>query len=304
VPDSAAAPADPGSAQPDRIGVVLLTQGRRPVELRAALDSLLAQREVEVDIVVVGNGVDPSSLGLPDAVQTVALTENVGIPAGRNAGVPSVQGEWLFFLDDDAAVPSPTFLADAVRLVRADPRIGMVQPRVVDPTGATTPRRWIPRVRKGDPARSSVMMTAWEGAILMPRAVFDATGGWGAPYFYAHEGIELAWRVWDTGRRAWYAGDLEASHPVIAPTRHSEFYRLTARNRVWLARRNLPVPLIPVYTGVWFAIQTLRFLRDSEGRGPWLAGWREGWRVDPGGRRPLRWRTVLRMAAAGRPPIV
>ncbi|HWU57978.1 MAG TPA: glycosyltransferase family 2 protein, partial [Microbacteriaceae bacterium] len=36
----------------------------------------------------------------------------------------------------------------------------------------------------------------------------------------------------------------------------------------------------------------------------WFGGWREGWRSDPGERRPLRWRTVGRMTAAGRPPVV
>jgi hypothetical protein len=36
----------------------------------------------------------------------------------------------------------------------------------------------------------------------------------------------------------------------------------------------------------------------------WFGGWREGWRTDPGERRPLRWKTVWRMTLAGRPPIV
>ncbi|MFD1714207.1 glycosyltransferase family 2 protein [Amnibacterium flavum] len=290
--------------QPPRVGVVLLTQGTRPVDLDRALASVLAQRAVEIDVVIVGNGCDPASGPVPEGVRTLALPTNVGIPAGRNAGAPVVSGEWIFFLDDDASLPSPEFLVDAIALVGADPRIGMIQPRVVDPTGATTPRRWIPRIRKGDPSRSSPMMTAWEGAVLLPRTVFDVTGGWGDPYFYAHEGIELAWRVWDTGRIAWYAGELEAAHPVIEPTRHDDFYRLTARNRVWLARRNLPAVLTPLYTGAWLAIQVLRFARDSRGRAAWFAGWREGWRTDPGGRHRMRWRTVLRMARAGRPPIV
>lgn len=294
----------PDTALP-RVGVVVLTQGRRVPELRAGLDSVLAQSGVRTEVVVVGNGIDPASLGLPAGVGSLALEENVGIPAGRNAGAPRVSGDWILFLDDDAAIPSPSFLADAIAIIEGDPSIGLIQPRVDDPAGGSAPRRWIPRIRKGDPRRSSPMMTSWEGAVVLPRGVFDATGGWGAPYFYAHEGIELAWRVWDTGRRAWYAGDLSAEHPVIQPTRHSQYYRLTARNRVWLARRNLPVPLIPVYTGAWLLVQMLRFARSrGEGRAAWFSGWREGWRVDPGGRRPLRWRTILRMAAAGRPPVI
>ena len=88
------------------IGAVVLTQGRRPAELGAAVGSLLAQRGVEVDVVVVGNGWAPE--GLPDGVRTVHLPEDVGIPGGRNAGVGAVSGDLLFFLDDDARLPRPT----------------------------------------------------------------------------------------------------------------------------------------------------------------------------------------------------
>src|SRR5688572_8487853 len=85
-------------------GCIVLTQGRRRPELAAAVGSLLAQRGVEVDVVVVGNGWAPE--GLPDGVKSVHLPEDVGIPGGRNAGVPAVSGELLFFLDDDARLRS------------------------------------------------------------------------------------------------------------------------------------------------------------------------------------------------------
>ena len=280
--------------------------GRRPEELARGIRSVLDQRGVEVDVVCVGNGWDPAAADppLPPGVRTVHLPENLGIPAGRNRGVAHVGGEVLFFLDDDAFLPSPEFLIDGCRLLAGRPELGLVQPRVVDPTGLESPRRWIPRIRKGDPAHSSDVFSCWEGAVLMPRDVFEATGGWADPFFYAHEGIELAWRVWDTGRRAWYAGDLEAAHPVIDPARHSYYYRLNARNRVWLARRNLPAILVPLYVGSWTAIQVLRWARNPAALGAWFGGWRAGWREHPGERRPMRWRTVWRMTLAGRPPIV
>ncbi|MDO9395856.1 MAG: glycosyltransferase, partial [Herbiconiux sp.] len=241
------------------IGVVVLTQGTRPADLDRGLRSLLAQQGVALDIVCVGNGWQPT--GLPDAVRTLALPANLGIPAGRNAGVPLVAGEYLFFLDDDASLPDPAFLAEAVGRLRADPGIGLLQPRVVDPEGRENPRRWVPRIRKGDPADSGDVFSVWEGAVLLPRAVFDAVGGWADPFFYAHEGIELAWRVWDTGRRTVYDGALVANHPAIEPTRHDYYYRLNARNRVWLAKRNLPWVLVPVYVGSWTGIQLLRWAR-------------------------------------------
>lgn len=289
-----------------RVGVVVLTMGKRSDELLRGLRSVLAQRGVETDLVVVGNGWDPATAEppLPESVRTRHLPENLGIPAGRNAGVPDVSGEVLFFLDDDAFLPSDSFLADGVRLLAERPELGLVQPRVVDPTGLVSPRRWIPRIRKGDPAHSSPVFSCWEGAVLMPRAVFDETGGWADPFFYAHEGIELAWRVWDAGRVAWYEGSLEAAHPVIDPARHSYYFRLNARNRVWLARRNLPAILVPLYVGSWTGIQMLRWARQPAALKAWFGGWRAGWRESPGERRPMRWRTVWRMTRAGRPPVV
>lgn len=284
------------------VGVVLLTQGTRPADLAAGLASVLAQQGVALDIVVVGNGWQPT--GLPSGVKALGLAENLGIPAGRNRGVSQVAGEWLFFLDDDASIPSPRFLLDAIAIMTAEPRIGLVQPRVVDPSGRSNPRRWVPRIRKGEATASSDVFSVWEGALVMPRRVFDATGGWAEPFFYAHEGIELAWRVWAQGLRVWYAGELVAHHPAIEPTRHAYYYRLNARNRVWLAKRNLPWPIVPVYVASWTGIQILRWARNPAALGAWFAGWREGWRTSPGGRRSIGWVTVLRMARAGRPPLV
>jgi hypothetical protein len=93
-------------------------------------------------------------------------------------------------------------------------------------------------------------------------------------------------------------------HPAIDQRRHSYYLRLNARNRVWLARRNLPVVLEPAYVGSWTAVQVARSWRDREELRTWFGGFREGWREDPGPRRPLSWRTVLRMTRRGRPPVV
>lgn len=285
-----------------RVGVVVLTQGTRPADLDRGVRSILAQEGVELDVVVVGNGWQP--VGLPNGVRGLALPENLGIPAGRNRGVEHVTGDYLFFLDDDASIPSTTFLSNAVAKLRLKPDIGLLQPRVVDPSGATNPRRWVPRIRKGEATHSGNVFSVWEGAVLLPRRVFDATGGWAEPFFYAHEGIELAWRVWDQGLRVWYAGDLVAHHPAIEPTRHSYYYRLNARNRVWLARRNLPAVFIPVYVGLWTGVQLIRWARRPAALRAWFGGWMAGWREPAGERRRIGWVTVWRMARSGRPPLI
>lgn len=282
-------------------GVVALTQGKRPDEFARALASVKAQLGVTTEIVVVGNGWKPT--GLPDGVRAVHLESNLGIPAGRNAGVPHVSGDLLLFLDDDAALDDPHTLANVAAMFDDDPVLGIVQPRVESP-GETAPTRWIPRLRKGDPKRSSPAFSLWEGVLVARRSAFDASGGWGDPYFYAHEGIELAWRTWDAGYSVWYRGDLHCLHPAIDPARHDEYLHNNARNRVWLARRNLRWPISWLYVATWTLVQIIRTAKHPKQLRAWFGGWVDGWRSSPGGRRPMQWRTVWKMTRLGRPPII
>jgi GT2 family glycosyltransferase len=283
------------------IGAIVLTQCRRPAELAAALESLAAQRGVETDVVVVGNGWQP--VALPDGVRGVALAEDRGIPAGRNAGVGSVHGELLFFLDDDARLATPDALAAVAARFAADPSLGLLQLRVDPADGGRPPRDWVPRLRVGDRRRSSDVTAVWEGAVAMRRAVFEAVGGWPEQFVRGHEGIDLAWRVLDAGHRVAYAGDIAVLHPayVTAPHEHSVYYG--ARNRVWLARRNLPLPLGVLYvTG--FMLRTLPVLRARARARAALRGYRDGLRLPCGPRRRLRARTLWLMTRSGRPPVI
>lgn len=282
-------------------GAVVLSMGTRPDELARAMDSLLRQRDVDLEVVVVGNGWEPT--GLPSGVRTVALAENAGIPEGRNIGAKAVGGDLIFFYDDDAYLPDDRVLARLAGELDRDPTIAVVQPRAVDPTGLPSPRRWVPRLRTGDPGRSSVMTITWEGVFMVRREVFEAVGGWPGHFFYGHEGIDLVWRIWDLGYTGRYAADVIVNHPATLPTRHAVFYRMNARNRVWVALRNLPWPLVGPYLAVWVGL-TLRRVHDRAALRQWFLGFREGFAGGYGERRPLSWRTVARMTIAGRPPIV
>jgi GT2 family glycosyltransferase len=282
-------------------GCVVLTAGRRPDDLRAAVESLLRQRDVELDVVVVGNGCAPDDL--PDGVHVVALARDDGIPAGRNAGVPHVRGELLFFLDDDARIAAPDALARVAAELAADPELALVQLRPEPRDGGPRSRDWVPRLRVGDPARSSEITAVWEGAVGVRRAVFEQVGGWPADFRFVHEGVDLGWRIMDAGYRMRYAGDIVVLHPSPAGTAHGYSYYFGARNRVWLARRHLPLPLGVIYVTA-FALRTAPRLKSWRAVQESARGYRDGMRGPSGGRSPLRARTLLRMTRAGRPPIM
>jgi GT2 family glycosyltransferase len=284
-------------------GCVVLTAGRRPVELSAAVESLRRQRGVEAKIVVVGNGCSPE--GLSDEVASVALPEDVGAAGGRNAGVPSAGGELLLFLDDDARVADDDALARAAARFAEDPRLGLLQFNVRPIGGGQAPRDWVPRLRVGDRTRSGEVTAVWEGAVAARRDVFERVGGWPAAFGIAPEGVDLAWRVMDAGYRVAYAGDISAYHPAYQPAGHDYSAYQGARNRVWLARRYLPLPLGVVFV-LTFALRTVPLLWRSPARARTaLRGYRDGLRGEaPGPRQRLRMSTIVRMTRAGRPPII
>ena len=287
-------------------GCVVLTMGKRPEELRSAVDSLIAQEDVKLDIIIVGNGWDPKT-EFPNS-KTLFLTENLGIPAGRNAGAKEVAGKYLFFLDDDVLLFDRKTLSKMKELMLARPEIALTQPRVIALTdGQKTPARWVPRLRVGDEGSSSVATSLWEGATAIEREVFDDIGGWPAPFFYAHEGIELVWRVLDHGRLPWYAANIEVKHPVINPARHEYYFFLNARNRVWLAKRNLRFPFNFLYPLTWIVISLIR-IRGIKARRSWLSGLIKGILTSSSDgdakTKKLRWRTHWLLARYGRPPII
>ncbi|MGA1247881.1 MAG: glycosyltransferase family 2 protein [Candidatus Nanopelagicales bacterium] len=282
-------------------GCVLLTMGKRPDELHRALTSLLNQQHVTMDIVIVGNGYDPS-IDYKN-IKTLFLQENFGIPAGRNAGVEKVSGNYLFFLDDDVVLKDPHFLFKNKKLLEEEPKIGLIQPRVDTLDKSPSPRRWIPRLIKGKATRSSKATALWEGATVIRTDVFEKAGRWPDNFFYAHEGVELCWQVWNQGYVAWYAGDIAVSHPAIQPTRHEYFYRLNARNRVWLAKRNLPFPFSFIYP-LTHAVMSLFTLRGREARKSWREGFMEGLKSDAGKNRKLTFRAIRALTFALRPPII
>ncbi len=289
-----------GASKPT-LSCVLLTMGNRPAELRRAITSVFEQEGADVEIVVVGNGADLPEL--PEGVATVRLPENVGIPEGRNHGVRATSGDVVLFLDDDGWYRSTDLARHVRERFAEEPSLGALSFRIADPDGGPDQRRHVPRLRVGDSRRSSVVTTFLGGACAIRRTAFEAGGGLPGDFFYAHEETDLAWRIMDAGYTIEYDADAVMYHPAVAPTRHENFYRLNARNRVWLARRNLPWVLAFAYLGTWVAMTLLRE-RDRASLKSWFAGFREGWREHPGPRTPIRWSTAWRMTRAGRPPVI
>ncbi|MFF4323268.1 glycosyltransferase family 2 protein [Streptomyces sp. NPDC001568] len=287
-----------------KIGVVILTMGDRPAELRALLDSVARQEGDPATVVVLGQGVELAPL--PNDVTGVELRENLGIPGGRNAGVRWLREQGgtdiVVVLDDDGLLPR----TDTFTLVREafaeNHRLGIAGFRIADETGLSQ-RRHVPRLGGKNPMLSGPVTTFLGGGHAIRMSVIDEVGEFPAPFFYAHEETDFAWRALDAGWDIDYRADMVLQHPRTEASRHAVYYHHTGRNRVWLAKRHLPAVLVPIYLATW-AAYTLAQRPPLSGLTAWWAGFFEGVRVPCPPRRPMRWRTAWRMTRLGRPPII
>ncbi|MFV8189062.1 glycosyltransferase family 2 protein [Streptomyces sp. AF1B] len=293
-----------------RVAVAVVTMGNRPDEVDALLESVAKQDLAPARIVVVGNGCTlpdfAERLSLPGEVTLVELDENLGCPGGRNEALAKLREfgdtDIVVELDDDGLLVDPDVLRRVRDLFAADPKLGIVGFRIADEHGETQ-QRHVPRLGASDPLKGGYVTGFLGGGHGFRTAMLDEIGDWPAEFFFAHEETDLAWRAADAGWRILYAPELLLQHPKTSPARHAIYYRVNARNRVWLVRRRLPWPLIPVHLGVWTLLTLLR-TRSRAGLRAWFGGFVEGLREPVGERRPMRWRTVWRLSRLGRPPVV
>lgn len=296
-----------------RIGVSIVTMGDRPQAVEALLASVAMQDVRPTRLVIIGNGTElpdytatPGLENLDGGVTTIELPENLGCPGGRNEGLRRFAEigdvDVVIELDDDGLLVDKDVFRRVQDHFAADDRLGIVGFRIADETGETQ-RRHVPRLRAGDPMRGGPVTAFLGGGHAFSIKMLAQTGLWPAEFFFTHEETDLAWRALDAGWMIDYRADLVLHHPTTAPSRHAVHHRMVARNRVWLARRNLPAPLVPLYLGVWLLLTLVR--RPSPpALKAWFGGFREGWTTPCGPRRPMKWRTVWRLTRLGRPPVI
>ncbi|MFH8465468.1 glycosyltransferase family 2 protein [Streptomyces sp. NPDC017991] len=293
-----------------RIAVAVVTMGTRPDEVDALLTSVAKQDVAPERIVIVGNGCPlpefAERLGLPGEVTAIEVDENLGCPGGRNVALRRLREfgdvDVVVELDDDGLLIDPDVLRTVRDLYAVEPRLGIVGFRIADENGETQ-RRHVPRLGAKDPLRGGEVTCFLGGGHALSMEMLAQTGDWPAEFFFAHEETDLAWRAADTGWTIRYEPQLLLQHPKTSPARHAIYYRVTARNRVWLVRRRLPLPLIPVHLAVWIALTLVR-TRSVGGLRAWFGGFVEGLRASAGERRPMRWKTVWRLTRLGRPPVI
>lgn len=111
---------------------VIIPTFRRPLELREAIESVVAQRGVSVEVRVVDDSPEASAEKVVESLADARVSyQKVPVPTGgrpgevRNHGWPGATGKLCHFLDDDDRVPEGHYQR-VMAAFAAHPEVGVV----------------------------------------------------------------------------------------------------------------------------------------------------------------------------------
>ena len=197
-----------------RVTAVIVAYGDQPL-LPAAVESVLASRGVEVEVVLVDNGCTDGGVDAVRGLAGVTVIDpgrNLGLDAACGVGIAAGSGDFVALVNSDAVV-QPDALATLVA-VAADPGVGIAtaslrlhdEPDLMNSAGNEVHFlgfSWCGGL--SEPASRFTtprdVASASGAAMVMRRELWDATGGFPSEFFMYYEDAELSLRSWRLGRR-------------------------------------------------------------------------------------------------------
>ena len=182
---------EPGATdESPAVSVVIPTYNRADTVL-VAVESVLSQEDITVDVVVVDDGSTDDTrerlASVGDERLTLVVQQNRGRCAARNAGARRATSDWLVFLDSDDEL-LPGSLARFAGAAASGPELVVGLNRRLEPSGATRPGK--PLWNEDD----SLPIGFQAGAFAIRRDVFDRIGGYCEAIRHS-EHTEMAYRI-------------------------------------------------------------------------------------------------------------
>lgn len=238
------------------VSYVIITMNR-PDDSETCLRSVLSQNLPDAEVIVVDNAStddtrDRVRRDFP-TVRLIDLPENRGVSGGRNAGAEASRGRVCIFIDDDATFADCDAGARTLEYFNADPELATVGFTIHDAQTGVEEMKSIPR-RDKRMMNDDYEATYFCGAgFAMRRKAFLEAGMFWDPLVYGSQEIDLAYRLLDQGWRIIHSASIRVLHkssPIGRPS--GQWIYFNARDRAWVAARNLPWLAVVTTTLCWW----------------------------------------------------
>lgn len=227
------------------LSICILTHSQ-PDLLPRCVASCLAEIEragITSEIIVIdnasGDGSPQKVAGLSPLISLVRNEENLSFSKANNIGIRLSRGRYVLILNDDTEF-HPGALGLLVRALDADPRIGAVGPKLLNPDGSLqrgSTQKMFPHLRgmvsellrfdailekipgtrelltqRGDEERGGEAEHLTAACLLARREALDAVGLFDEGFYFFFEDVDLCYRLKKSGWRLFYFPDAQITH--------------------------------------------------------------------------------------------
>jgi N-acetylglucosaminyl-diphospho-decaprenol L-rhamnosyltransferase len=230
--------------------------------LRGCVEPLAAMDDVRV-CVVDNQSPDDAVDRIADLdVEIVRAPRNGGFSYGCNLGSATGSAPYLLFLNPDARMDRAALDA-MLAVLRDDPSVGLVGPRILEDDGLAWSLRRFPRHRSTF-AQALFLHRLWPHAdwsdelirdagayeradtadwvsgacMLVRRSAYEAIGGFDERFFLYCEDTDICRRLWDAGYAVRFEPAAEVEHVGGHSSGAGETQAIAARSRVLYARKH------------------------------------------------------------------
>jgi len=249
-----------------RLSVILVTMNRKDM-LKKCLESLFLQNFIDYEVIIVDNA---STDGTGEMVQClfpdvlyVCLNANLGPPGGRNFGVRMASGEICVFIDDDARFNDHNALEKIDAYFDADQELGGLAFRIIRPQDGIEEYKSIPRVDKKIINEDYECSYFCGAGFALRHHIFSETGMFWEDLFFIGEELELSYRLIEKNYKIVRSYSIPVIHYETPQARvPGKWIFYGARNRLWIALRNLPWRYAVSHTLLWWGYYFIQSLRN------------------------------------------
>jgi len=226
------------------------------------VSSVLSQRGVEFEIVVVDNASTDNTLARVKELKCHVITskENVGFGRGNNLGFAATSGRYVFLLNPDARLVEADTLANLCRLMDAHPRWGMAGTGVRFPDGRpeSPPATIYPgqrHVRRDFSKLPGKIAWVLGASMIIRRELFEKLDGFDPGFFLYSEETDFCLRLREIGFEIGFIPEVVVEHIGGASEDTRDPYEVSGRKLqgllrfrqkhyspddcLWLAKRDL-----------------------------------------------------------------
>lgn len=230
-----------------KISIVIITYNRIE-NLLIAIKSVKKQINIKYEMIIVDNNSNDSTEEVINKlasenkdIKYIKLNDNKGVAIARNIGFENCNGEYVFFLDDDAYISKNDFLYNLVDIIENNSMIGAISSRVYD---TQKKKDLIPTRSK---LHSNKLLYFQGGSHLIRKSIFGNSSLY-PEIKYGSEELFAAFRIYNKGYYIFYSEKNLVIHDpnVLNRIDKKDTYYFNLVNRYRVKLKLFPLVILPL----------------------------------------------------------